>query len=216
HLPSSHLAAGDGVERHRKSEPLRDLPFDARGGADQTPAKRAPRPLSVVSNRQITPLRLHPAQSYQGNQAGAPFTQQKSGVPLPAALTSRGSAPSGVGSGQPFNGQNNSGSSNGSNGNKAGGVRGVFNLRCTMLGPLAEIQAKVERSLKNRAIVLRKMTEVLYSCEDRGLRFEILMEHVQGHLHTIKFKRLEGSWWAYKKLTVAITDDIQSSEVMVR
>ncbi|KAJ2014403.1 hypothetical protein GGI14_004865 [Coemansia sp. S680] len=210
HQPSSRLAADDGGERHRKSEPLRDLPFDAKNGSDQPPVKRAPRPLSVVSNRQITPLRLHPAQSYQGNQAGTPFTQQKVGVPLPAALTSRGSAPSGVGSTQPFSGQNNS------NSNKAGGVRGIFNLRCTMLGPLAEIHVKVERALKSRAIVLRKMTDMLYSCEDRGLRFEILIEHVQGHLHTIKFKRLEGSWWAYKKLTVAVTDDIQSSEVMVR
>ncbi|KAJ2425595.1 hypothetical protein GGF41_002359, partial [Coemansia sp. RSA 2531] len=210
HQPSSRLAADDGGERHRKSEPLRDLPFDAKNGSDQPPVKRAPRPLSVVSNRQITPLRLHPAQSYQGNQAGTPFTQQKVGVPLPAALTSRGSAPSGVGSTQPFGGQNSS------NSNKAGGVRGIFNLRCTMLGPLAEIHVKVERALKSRAIVLRKMTDMLYSCEDRGLRFEILIEHVQGHLHTIKFKRLEGSWWAYKKLTVAVTDDIQSSEVMVR
>ncbi|KAJ2331422.1 hypothetical protein GGI00_003259, partial [Coemansia sp. RSA 2681] len=213
HSPGSRLAAEDSGERHRKSEPLRDLPFDAKSGPEQPPVKRAARPLSVVSNRQITPLRLHPAQSYQGNQAGAPFTQQKAGVPLPAALTSRGSAPNGVGSGQSFYGQN--GSSNNAS-NKAGGVRGIFNLRCTMLGPLAEIHVKVERALKNRAIVLRKMTDVLYSCEDRGLRFEILIEHVQGHLHTIKFKRLEGSWWAYKKLTVAVTDDIQSSEVMVR
>ncbi|KAJ2891341.1 hypothetical protein IWW38_003661, partial [Coemansia aciculifera] len=212
--PSSRVAANDGGERHRKSEPLRDLPFDAKnGGPEQPPVKRAARPLSVVSNRQITPLRLHPAQSYQGNQTNAPFTQQKAGVPLPAALTSRGSAPSGVGSGQSAYGQNNGGNSAS---NKAGGVRGIFNLRCTMLGPLAEIHVKVERALKKRAIVLRKMTEVLYSCEDRGLRFEILIEHVQGHLHTIKFKRLEGSWWAYKKLTVAVTDDIQSGEVMVR
>ncbi|KAJ2750774.1 hypothetical protein GGI19_004905, partial [Coemansia pectinata] len=79
HPPSSRLPADDGGERHRKSEPLRDLPFDAKIGPDQPPVKRAPRPLSVVSNRQITPLRLHPAQSYQGNQAGTPFTQQKAG-----------------------------------------------------------------------------------------------------------------------------------------
>ncbi|KAJ2741075.1 hypothetical protein GGI20_005435 [Coemansia sp. BCRC 34301] len=213
HSPSSRLAVDDDGERNRKSEPLRNPPFDAKGSTEQPPVKRAARPLSVVSNRQVTPLRLHPAQSYQGNQASAPFTQQKAGVPLPAALTSRGSAPTGVGSGQPFYGQSSSGNSAS---NKAGGVRGIFNLRCTMLGPLAEIHVKVERALKNRAIVLRKMTDVLYSCEDRGLRFEILIEHVQGHLHTIKFKRLEGSWWAYKKLTVAVTDDIQSSEVMVR
>ncbi|KAJ2001399.1 hypothetical protein GGI04_003265 [Coemansia thaxteri] len=208
--PGSRLAVEDGAERHRKSEPPRDLPFDDNGISNPLPNRRAPRPLSVVSNRQVTPLRLHPVQSYQGNQTGAPFTQHKAGVPLPAALTSRGSAPNGVGSGHiPNSGSN-------SNGNKAGGVRGIFNLRCSMLGPLAEIHLKIERALKSRAIVLRKMTEVLYSCEDRGLRFEILVEHVQGHLHFIKFKRLEGSWWAYKKLTVAVADDLQSSEFMTR
>lgn len=81
-----------------------------------------------------------------------------------------------------------------------------------MLGPLGEIHANIEQALKNRAIVLRKMTDALYSCDDHGLRFEILVEHVQGHLYTIKFKRLEGGWWAYKKLTIAITESLQSTQ----
>ncbi|KAJ1662586.1 hypothetical protein EV178_005741 [Coemansia sp. RSA 1646] len=128
-----------------------------------------------------------------------PMNPQKAGVQLPPALASRGSAPTGVGNSQQ------------QAGNKSG-VRGIFNLRCTMLGPLDEIQTKVERVLKSKAIVLRKMNDVVYSCEDQGLRFEIIVETVQGHLHTIKFKRLEGNWWAYKKLTVAISNEFQSVE----
>ncbi|KAJ1907548.1 hypothetical protein LPJ81_000683 [Coemansia sp. IMI 209127] len=197
-IPSSQLDSGYAGERHRKSEPPQDLPYEPstnpENGIEQ---KRTPRPLSVVSNRQLTPLRLHPSRSQQNNQPPVPFTRQKAGVQLPPALASRGSAPTSVGNNQQ------------QTGNKPG-VRGIFNLRCTMLGPLDEIQNKVERVLKSKAIVLRKMNDVVYSCEDQGLRFEIIVETVQGHLHTIKFKRLEGNWWAYKKLTVAISNEFQN------
>ncbi|KAJ1723030.1 MAP/microtubule affinity-regulating kinase 4 [Coemansia erecta] len=208
--PSPRLNTADGGERHRKSEPPQGIPYDANSNAhsDSTPVqKRAQRPLSVVSNRQITPLRLHPTQSMQNNQAAPPFTQQVGAVQqLPAALTTRSSAPTGVSVG----GQ---ASPNGNNGNKSN-VRGIFNLRYTMLGPLDEIHAKVERVLKSKAIIVRKMADAFYSCEDQGLglSFEIFVDTVQGQLHTIRFKRVEGSWWAYKKLTVAITNDLQSLE----
>ncbi|KAJ2519134.1 hypothetical protein H4217_002887 [Coemansia sp. RSA 1939] len=195
-----HPDSGYGGGRHRKSEPPQDLPYEPSSNSEnEVEQRRTPRPLSVVSGRQVTPLRLHPSQSHQNNQTAVPFTQQKAGVQLPPALASRGSAPTGVGNSQ----QQPGGKS---------GVRGIFNLRCTMLGPLDEIQNKIEHVLKSKAIILRKMNDVVYSCEDQGLRFEIIVETVQGHLHTIKFKRLEGNWWAYKKLTVAISNELQSVE----
>ncbi|KAJ1935914.1 hypothetical protein GGF37_005814, partial [Kickxella alabastrina] len=185
--PSPRLAAADGGERHRKSEPPRDLPFDvnANGSTDYIlPQKRAQRPLSVIPNRQVTPLRLHPAQSMQSNQVVLPFTPQTGAVQqLPAALTSRGSAPSGMGAGQQ--------STNTNGGNKSG-ARGIFNLRYTMLGPLDEIHAKIEKVLKGKSIVSRKMADSFYSCEDHDLSFEIFVDTVQGQLHTIRFKRVEG------------------------
>ncbi|KAJ2236230.1 MAP/microtubule affinity-regulating kinase 4 [Coemansia sp. RSA 485] len=207
HTPSPRLATADGGERHRKSEPPQGLPYDSSSNGDVPQAhRRAQRPLSVVSNRQVTPLRLHPTQSMQNNQAAPPFTQQIGAVQqLPAALTSRSSAPTGVNAGV----QNSNG---GANANKSN-VRGIFNLRYTMLGPLDEIHSKIESVLKSKAIVVRKMADAFYSCEDQGLSFEIFVDTVQGQLHTIRFKRVEGSWWAYKKLTVAITNDLQSMEV---
>ncbi|KAJ2354680.1 hypothetical protein IWW50_003776, partial [Coemansia erecta] len=210
HRPHRHTDFGPALqarpehsEHHRKSEPPRDLPYapsvPAAAVAASDPApRRSARPLSVVSGRQVTPLRLHPTNSMQNNTPTGHLATQTTGAPLPAALTSRGSAPTAMSSSQQPQGK--------------AGVRGIFNLRCTMLGPLDEIQAKIERVLKSKAIVLRKMADVIYSCEDQGMRFEIIVETVQGHLHTIKFKRLEGNWWAYKKLTVAISNELQSVE----
>ncbi|KAJ2478041.1 MAP/microtubule affinity-regulating kinase 4, partial [Coemansia sp. RSA 2131] len=198
--PASN-ARPEHSEHHRRSEPPRDVPYDSNAPvaavADPAP-RRSARPLSVVSSRQVTPLRLHPTHSLQNNQPTGPIATQTTGAPLPAALTSRGSAPNAMSSSQQPQ-------------SKAG-MRGIFNLRCTMLGPLDEIQAKIERVLKSKAIVLRKMADVIYSCEDQGIRFEVIVETVQGHLHTIKFKRVEGNWWAYKKLTVAISNELQSME----
>ncbi|KAJ1749059.1 MAP/microtubule affinity-regulating kinase 4 [Coemansia sp. RSA 1821] len=205
HRPHRHTDFGPAgqppathAEPHRKSEPPRDLPYD---GSAEPGGRRNPRPLSVASGRQVTPLRLHPTSSAQSN----PPVPPAAGAQLPAALTSRGSAPTGVAAGPaPANG-----------GGKAG-VRGIFNLRCTMLGPLHEIQGRIDGVLKNKAIVVRQMADSVYSCDDQGMRFEIIVENVQGQLHTIKFKRLEGNWWAYKKLTVAISNDLQSTEGAAR
>ncbi|KAJ2850095.1 MAP/microtubule affinity-regulating kinase 4 [Coemansia brasiliensis] len=208
HRPHRHTDFGPAgqtsthVEPHRKSEPPRDLPYD---GSAEPSGRRNPRPLSVASGRQVTPLRLHPASSAQSN----PPVPPAAGAQLPAALTSRGSAPTGVAVGP------GSGSGGGSGGSKTG-VRGIFNLRCTMLGPLHEIQSRIDGVLKSKAIVVRQMGDSMYSCDDQGMRFEIIVENVQGQLHTIKFKRLEGNWWAYKKLTVAISNDLQSTESTAR
>ncbi|KAJ2072857.1 hypothetical protein GGH13_002400 [Coemansia sp. S155-1] len=155
--------------------------------------------------RQMPPLQLHTTQSYKGNH-----TQQPVSVPLPAVVISPGLKINSVGPRQLFNGPNND------NSNETSGVRGIFNLRCTLPGPLAKIYEIVECALKNRAIVLHRTTDVRYNCEYQGLRFEIIIEHAEGHLHTIKFKRLEGNWWTYKKLTVALTDDFQDSQAMTR
>ncbi|KAJ2793818.1 hypothetical protein H4R20_006422 [Coemansia guatemalensis] len=180
-----------------------DLPYDPSTHSDGAAApRRGARPLSVVSSRQVTPLRLHPVQSLQTNQPPVPFSNPApAAAQLPAALTSRGSAPTAVNTNQqqPLPSK--------------GGVRGIFNLRCTMLGPLDEVQSKIERVLKSKSIVLRKMANVIYSCEDHGLRFEIIVDTVQGQLHLIKFKRLEGNWWAYKKLSAAISSELQSIEL---
>ncbi|KAJ2722245.1 MAP/microtubule affinity-regulating kinase 4 [Coemansia sp. Benny D115] len=209
HNPSPRLPTAESGDRHRKSEPIREIPYD-NSSSEPVPSgqKRAQRPLSVMSNRQVTPLRLHPTQSLQPAQQTPPFTQQTGAVQqLPAALMSRGSAPSGVGmgSGNQANGNNN-------NGNNKTAVRGIFNLRYTMLGPIGEIHAKIERVLKSKSIEVCKMADRFYSCKDQGLSFEIFVDTVQGHLHTIRFKRVEGSWWVYKKLTFAITNELQGLE----
>ncbi|KAJ1847252.1 hypothetical protein H4S02_004391 [Coemansia sp. RSA 2611] len=199
--PATQQTRPEHGEPHRKSEPPRDLPYDPNAVAPpaDAPPRRAARPLSVVSGRQVTPLRLHPTPSLQSNPPAAPFAGQPGQTAqLPAALTSRGSAPTAMSGGQQPP--------------TKGGMRGIFNLRCTMMGPLDEIQAKIERVLKSKSIKLRKMADIVYSCEDETMRFEIIVETVQGHLHTIKFKRLEGNWWAYKKLTVAISNELQSFE----
>lgn len=93
---------------------------------------------------------------------------------FPAVLTSQGSASHGVSPSQPLNNLNNDSV------NKASGMYGIFKLRCTMFGTLAEICVKVESALNNRDVALRKMTDVLYNCEYQGLRFEIVIKHVQG------------------------------------
>ncbi|KAJ2078578.1 hypothetical protein H4R24_004383 [Coemansia sp. RSA 988] len=192
------------VEPHRKSEPPMDLPYDPSTHSDGSAApRRSARPLSVVSSRQVTPLRLHPAKSLQTNQPPVPFSSHApAAAQLPAALTSRGSAPTAVRANQqqPLPSK--------------GGVRGIFNLRCTMFGPLDEVQSKIERVLKSKSIVLRKMANVIYSCEDHGMRFEIVVDTLQGQLHLIKFKRLEGNWWAYKKLSAALSSELQSIELV--
>ncbi|KAJ2159782.1 hypothetical protein GGF46_002778 [Coemansia sp. RSA 552] len=197
------------TDHSRKSEPPRDLPLEPSANPTGNP-RRTARPLSVVAGRPVMPLRLNPTQSNQNNQPPVPFTQQNAGAQLPAALTSRGSAPTAIGGAQHRQQQQQQQQQRPAN-NK-GAMRGMFNLRCTMFGPLDEIQAKIEQVLKTKSIVLRKMADDIYSCEDQGLRFEVIIETIQGHLHTVKFKRLEGNWWGYKKLTVAISNELQSYE----
>ncbi|KAJ2769316.1 hypothetical protein IWQ56_002602 [Coemansia nantahalensis] len=194
---SRHRHTDFGPQLIRKPEPPTDLPADA--------PRRAARPLSVSSSRQLTPLRLHPTQ----NQQQQPQLQPQAFLPtrgaaaqLPPALTTRGSAPV-------------VGSPAGQQAHK-GNVLGMFNLKCTLLGPLDEIGAKIERVLKAKSIVRCKITDVVYTCEDNGIRFEIIIDAVQGHLHTIKFKRLEGNWWAYKRLTSTLSTDLQAVEHTAR
>ncbi|KAJ2692594.1 hypothetical protein H4R19_006125, partial [Coemansia spiralis] len=187
-----HRHTDFGPQLHRRSEPPTDLPADA--------PRRAARPLSVSSNRQLTPLRLHPSQQQQQPQLppqAFPPTRGSVAAQLPPALTTRGSAPV-------------VGSSAGQQPAHKASVLGMFNLKCTLLGPLDDISAKIERVLKAKSIVRCKIADIVYTCEDNGIRFEIIVDTVQGHLHTIKFKRLEGNWWAYKRLTATLSTDLQA------
>ncbi|KAJ1768850.1 hypothetical protein LPJ74_004542 [Coemansia sp. RSA 1843] len=193
---SGQLSVASSINLEESSPYLRDN--DKRNSRSSRFFDRVRKSMPFLKVRQSQVMEDMPRFDQSQNQVG---NRNRSEPPqdLPYEPTSRGSAPTGVGNSQQ------------QAGNKSG-VRGIFNLRCTMLGPLDEIQTKVERVLKSKAIVLRKMNDVVYSCEDQGLRFEIIVETVQGHLHTIKFKRLEGNWWAYKKLTVAISNEFQSVE----
>ncbi|KAJ1956440.1 hypothetical protein EC988_001351 [Linderina pennispora] len=211
----ARLLSADGYSNSRKSEPLREPPLAESSsnstGADNSNGqkKRAQRPLSVMSSRQLTPLRLHPTQSFQSSTGvPSPYSPNNNhgnnngGPQLPPALTTRVST-------------SHSMSSNGSAPAKSN-VKGLFNLRFTMLGPLDEIRHRLETVMKNKLILYRQTGPCIYVCEyspvQQGkskdkMRFDVLIEAVQGQLHTVKMKRYSGNWFDYKKLVVALNTE---------
>ncbi|KAJ1948762.1 hypothetical protein FBU59_001444, partial [Linderina macrospora] len=221
HSTPARLLSADGHSNSRKSEPLREPPLaesptngigpdsgDGSGGQK----KRAQRPLSVMSSRQLTPLRLHPTQSFQSSTGvPAPYTPTSSsggGPQLPPALTTRAST-------------SHSMSGNGNAPTKSN-VKGLFNLRFTMLGPLDEIRYRLETVMKNKLILYRQTGPCIYVCEyspmQQGktkdkMRFDILVEAVQGQLHTVKLKRYSGNWFEYKKLAQLLNNEAHSVQL---
>ncbi|PVV02324.1 hypothetical protein BB560_003226 [Smittium megazygosporum] len=95
-------------------------------------------------------------------------------------------------------------------------ISGIFTIKTTLVKPLPEIHSDLDRIFKENSILYRQLSEYFYYCEHYPAgtntgkgnsheasphRFEIHITGTHGNIHTIKFKRVKGSWWAHKKLS---------------